>query len=138
MTFLPFSYTFAEIWFARYMKKTSIKILRYIPIVVALLMCVHCGLLVFGVDERFTQWFMVAYGFILVMAFSHALNFCSLHRHLIYYSFVVFVCIIYQRHFSGFGEYLFLARFVMFLVGIIIILVTVCRARKNCWNKSKL
>lgn len=118
-------------------KKFSIKVLRYIPIVVALLMCTHCGLLVFGVDERFTQWFMVAYGFVLVMAFSHALNFCSLHRHLIYYSFVVFCCIIYQRHFCGFGEYLFVARLTMFIVGLTLITITACRANKNCLSKSE-
>lgn len=116
-------------------KKFSIKVLRYIPIVVAMLMCAHCGLLVFGVDERFTQWFMVAYGFVLVMAFSHALNFCSLHRHLIYYSFVVFCCIIYQRHFDGFREYLFSARLAMFIIGVILIAITICRAKKNCWSK---
>ena len=117
-------------------KKISVTVLRYIPIVVALLMCTHCGLLVFGVDERFTQWFMVLYGFILVMAFSHALNFCSLHRHLIYYSFTVFCCIIYQRHFKGFGEYLYIARLTMFSIGIILIAtVILCQANKNCWNK---
>lgn len=118
-------------------KKFSIKVLRYIPIVVALLMCTHCGLSVFGVDERYTQWFMVAYGFVLVMAFSHALNFCSLHRHLIYYSFVVFVCIIYRRHYGGFGEYIYYIRLSMFVIGLILILITACRANKNCLSKSE-
>ena len=119
-------------------KKISVAVLRYIPIVVAILMCTHCGLSMFGVDERITQWFMVIYGFILVMAFSHALNFCSLHRHLIYYSFAVFCCIVVNRHFGGFGEYIYITRLTMFSIGLILICtVILCQAKTNCSNKSK-
>ena len=110
----------------------AIRSLRHIPILVAFMMMVHIILLLCGISTSVAEIFEVCAGFYMTYKFSVAFRFCALHRHMIYYSYLVTVCIWLQRSFHLFGHYLTLARIVMLASGIILFVhLIVSRLRAN-------
>lgn len=79
---------------------------KYMPILGAFILMLHCILLWCGVHVKFvgmavgtSLWNMIVLG-----CASYAFRFCSLHRHFIVYGFLVTLCINYQAA-VGFGEW---------------------------------
>ncbi|MBQ0073111.1 MAG: hypothetical protein KBT34_02830 [Prevotella sp.] len=99
----------------------TVKTLKFLPVVATLMSVVHVAFLLMGVNEVYTEIAVVCGGFYVVHRFSHTLHFCVLHKLLTYYSYAMMCCVWWQRHGFGFGEYLEIARGVMFFVGLILL-----------------
>lgn len=91
------------------------------PIVIALLMCIHCLTLLMG-----KNWTLVAllckHGvmfFILMMLLSYSYDYCLLHRLFCVYNFFVSMCIWWQNT-IGFGLILNATRWIAVIFGVIL------------------
>lgn len=80
----------------------TILFMKGIPFMNFLLMLVHVLLLNLGYDFHIFEVVEVCLGFYLIHLFSESLRFCLIHRLMIYYAYIVTLCIWYQRWF-GFG-----------------------------------
>lgn len=85
------------------------------------------------VDYIYAEVAIVSLGFIMFYKFSVALGFCSLHRTLIMYTYLIVCCIWWRRYFN-IGYLLDGVRIVLTVVGFILfvwILINYLYARKR-------
>jgi len=113
-------------------KKLSVVALKYAPMVASLVMCLHVGLLLVGIDTETADYTfsLPLFPWLVCMLWSKAFGFCTMHRHCITYVMAITYCIKYQEDY-GFGGMLTMARLIAFVLGIAII-VTFLLVSKRC------
>lgn len=94
-----------------------------------LIMTIHVGLLLFGIDEPISEW-LIGYsvgGFIMLFISSYVLRLCLQFRLCLYYVFIIGQLIKLQRSLEIFEDetILYTARWVAFVVGIGLTLITI-------------
>ena len=96
-------------------------IVKYLPVLSALVMEIHTVFLLFEVRVPVAEitFGTSVYGCILMLFTSHGFGFCWLHRQFIFYSWLMTMCIHYQRV-TGFGQYHTIAIWIMLIYGLIL------------------
>lgn len=110
-------------------RNVTVKTLKFLPVVAALMSVIHVAFLLLGINEVYTEIVVICGGFYVVHRFSHTLHFCVLHKLLIYYSYTMMCCVWWQRHGLGFGEYLHIARQIMLIIGVLFIFLAIIKRR---------
>lgn len=95
--------------------------IKYLPLVCTVLMTVHIGLLLFGVYEPITVSLTCLLMALLLVLLSVKFGFCILHKLMLLYMSVAFVCICLQN-LDMFGCMLKFARIIMFIAGVVLII----------------
>lgn len=123
---------------------------KYYPVVGSFLMWLYVGLLIFDnhlifehniTSDSFIGMACLLFlliNFVLIFV-SDILKFCWLHRSMFAYMGLVGSCISYE-YFIGFGRLLLLSRFVVFIVGLILLIYMIQHwkgFRRSCDIKSK-
>lgn len=87
----------------------------------------HVGLLLYGIDEPWTEWLLgiSVLGFITLLLASYVLKLCWKFRLALYYIFLVSGCVHFQRAFSLFNGILTESRVIVLIIGIIINLIII-------------
>lgn len=106
-----------------------------------LIMTIHVGLLILGINEPISEWlvgFSVG-GFTMLLISSYVLRLCLEFRICLYYEFIVGQLIKLQRSLEIFETEttLYQARWVTFVVGTILTLTIVYHEfieQKTCWK----
>lgn len=101
-------------------------LLRYTPFVLTLLMIVHTGLLLRGIDcSVLNHACLSPLPYALYMALSIKMKFCVFHRLALTYTFMLYLCITLQSHnaFEAVGINVQSARLVMLIVGVVLLTV---------------
>lgn len=116
--------------------KLGLIALKYIPVLMFMIMLIHTGFLVFGMNGPCADTIAgsAVIPSILILAISNMFKFCYLHKLLTLYSLSVDLCMNFQRY-IGFGIYLNFARYIMFIFGIIILCILIFKFNKyktNC------
>ena len=116
--------------------KLGLLAIKYIPIVMFLIMWIHTGLLIVGVNGPCAD--IIAGSAIipslLILAVSRLFRFCWLHKLFTMYSLSVDLCINYER-LIGFGLLLQPIRSLLFIIGtflFILLIVKFNKYRKKC------
>lgn len=102
--------------------RLSIFILKYIPVIGALFMFVHCLVLLFGYEIPLSESIigLPLIPCIVAIVWSKSFGFCSLHRYFITYVGIMTQCINMQADWSIFGNLLLYARLLMVVIGFIL------------------
>ena len=103
--------------------RSSIWMMKYVPFLAAVLLTAHCGFLLAGINLHIVEHIM---GFsvsatLMFLCLSYHFRFCPLHKFLIVYDALMQLCICLQEH-DVFGGGITIARWVMFIVGLIVCL----------------
>ena len=94
--------------------------LRIVIALAFILMLLHCGLLLLCITTYLAEVVTIVFGFYLVHRIAfHFYRFCVVTRLMLYYTWLMMICIWYER-FVGFEELLQYARLTMFLLGLCI------------------
>lgn len=101
--------------------KLSVLFLKYAPVIGALIMFLHVFLLITNSAMLIADWTfsLPIIPTIVAIIWSKTFGFCSIHRHFIGYICAVTYCIKFQSA-VGFGVYLLLSRWIMFIIGLIL------------------
>lgn len=115
-------------------KKAALLAIKYMPIIGALVMIVHSGFLLIGIDLNLadnvaTMQALPAFTLLLV---SHAFGFCWVHKAFTIYDLLVSLCIDYNRD-IGFTYALVEHRLFAFTTGII--LFTILFIHRRAYNR---
>lgn len=104
------------------LKKLS-TFMKYAVFAACVIMTAHVICLLCGHNFFFAEWIcgLSVMGFIMLYIASRILGYDFLFRAMLVYDFAVNQCIIFQRSFSIFGEYLTTARYIVAIWGIILI-----------------
>ena len=80
--------------------KLGILAIKYIPIIMFLIMWIHTGLLIFGINGPCADTIAgsAIIPSILIFSISHLFKFCYIHKLLTIYSLTVDLCINFQRY----------------------------------------
>lgn len=97
-------------------------LLKYSVVFGVLVMTIHIGVLLLGYNEPWSELLFgySLFGYATIMLASYVLKLCNLFRACATYNFIVQQCIILQRE-ELFGEYINVARLVMFSIGIVLL-----------------
>lgn len=117
--------------------KLSIVFLKYAPFIAGILMWVHVILKLRGVN-LFVAENLVGLPIIpciICCVWSYTFGFCLLHRIFIVYTSLVTYCINFHTDIFGFGDMVGLVRWLLFDIGLILIILFII---KQCKNKNKL
>ena len=111
--------------------KLGILAIKYIPIIMFLIMWIHIGLLIFGINGPCADTIAgsAIIPSILIFSMSHLFKFCYIHKLLTIYSLVVDLCINFQRY-VGFGYTLNTFRIIMFTLGTILFFLLLFKFKK--------
>lgn len=111
--------------------KIGILVIKYIPIIMFIIMWIHVGLLLIGVNGPFADTIAgsAIIPSILIFSMSTLFKFCYLHKALTIYSLAVDLCINYQRY-IGFGDMLHISRLIMFYIGIVLFILLLFKFNK--------
>ena len=111
--------------------KFGILTIKYIPIIMFLIMWIHTGLLILGIDGPCADTIAgsAIIPSILIFSMSHLFKFCYIHKLLTIYSLAVDLCINFQRY-VGFGYTLNIFRIIMFILGIILFFLLLFKFKK--------
>ena len=101
--------------------KLGILAIKYIPIIMFLIMWLHTGLLIFGINGPCTDTVAGSdiIPSILIFSMSNLFKFCYIHKLLTIYALAVDLCINFQR-LIGFGDLIEEFRILMFIIGTIL------------------
>lgn len=115
------------------------KMLKYSVVVGCVLLTIHVGLLIIGYDMKFAEWMfgLSVLGFITMLMASYCLRFCWLFRAFLIYDFVVAQCIEVQRCFHPFGDFLQLARLIVFAAGVFLLSYLLSHIKEYGRTESK-
>lgn len=102
-------------------EKVCVLLLKYIPIISAMVMLLHVGLLLCGIKVCFAQLTVLTLVTIMVIYWSYVLKFCLLHVCSSLYTILILWCC-YIQAYIGFGIYLPVARLTTFSLGIILLI----------------
>lgn len=108
-------------------------IVGIIPPIGAMVMLVHCTLLVFGFRCSLTEWIFDCslFGFAAWIIVSLAYGFCWVHRAFITYGVMISFCIDFQRT-VGFGSLREPMHLLMVALGVMLFAFFI---RKKAWNE---
>ena len=111
--------------------KLGMLAIKYIPIIMFLIMWLHTGLLIFGINGLCTDTIAgsAIIPSILIFSMSHLFKFCYIHKLLTIYSLAVDLCINFQRY-IGFGYTLNIFRIIMFILGTILFFLLLFKFKK--------
>ena len=100
--------------------------IKYIPFIMFLIMWIHTGLLLLGIDGPCANTIAGCSIFpsIIILVISDMLRFCWLHKTLTIYSLTIDLCINWQ-YYIGFGILLTPLRLISFSIGIIIFILLI-------------
>lgn len=116
--------------------KLGLLAIKYVPIVMFLIMWIHTGLLIVGVNGPCADTIAgsAIIPSLLILAISRLFRFCWLHKLFTMYSLSVDLCINYER-LIGFGMLLQPIRSLLFIIGtflFILLIVKFNKYRKKC------
>ena len=118
--------------------KLSIIFLKYAPFIAGILMWIHVILKICGVN-----WFVAEnlvglpiIPCIICCVWSYAFNFCLLHRIFILYTSLVTYCINFNADIFGFGDMLTVIRWLLFSIGLILIVLFIIKRCKHKCNEE--
>lgn len=113
--------------------KLSIIFLKYAPFIAGMLMWVHVILRICGVSLLVAENLvgLPIIPCIICCVWSYAFNFCLLHRIFIMYTSLVTYCINLNADIVGFGNMLGLVRWLLFGIGLILIILFIFKQYKN-------
>ena len=111
--------------------KLGMLAIKYIPIIMFLIMWIHTGLLIFGINRPCADVIAgsAIIPSILIFSMSHLFKFCYIHKLLTIYSLTVDLCINFQRY-VGFGYTLNIFRIIMFILGTILFFLLLFKFKK--------
>ena len=111
--------------------KLGILAIKYIPIIMFLIMWIHTGLLIFGINGPCADTIAgsAIIPSILIFSMSHLFKFCYIHKLLTVYSLAVDLCINFHR-LIGFGYTLNIFRIIMFILGTILFFLLLFKFKK--------
>ena len=118
--------------------KLGILTIKYIPVLMFLIMWLHTGLLIFGINGPCADTIAgsAIIPSILIFSMSHIFKFCYIHKLLTVYSLAVDLCINFQR-LIGFSYLVEEFRILMFIIGTILFFLLLFKFKKyryNCCN----
>ena len=116
--------------------KLGLLAIKYVPIVMFLIMWIHTGLLIVGVNGPCADTIAgsAIIPSLLILAISRLFRFCWLHKLFTMYSLSVDLCVNYER-LIGFGMLLQPIRSLLFIIGtflFILLIVKFNKYRKKC------
>ena len=105
--------------------------IKYIPIIMFLIMWLHTGLLIFGINGPCADTIAgsAIIPSILIFSMSHLFKFCYIHKLLTIYALAVDLCINFQR-LIGFGCLIEEFRILMFIIGTILFFLLLLKFKK--------
>lgn len=111
--------------------KLGILAIKYIPIIMFLIMWIHTGLLILGINGPCADTIAgsAIIPSILIFSMSHIFKFCYIHKALTIYSLAIDLCINFQRY-IGFGCTLNIFRTIMFIIGTILFFLLLVKFNK--------
>ena len=111
--------------------KLGILAIKYIPITMFLIMWIHTGLLILGINGPCADTIAgsAIIPSILIFSMSHIFKFCYIHKLLTVYSLAIDLCINFQRY-IGFGCTLNIVRTIMFIIGTILFFLLLVKFNK--------
>ena len=111
--------------------KLGILAIKYIPIIMFLIMWIHTGLLILGIDGPCADVIAgsAIIPSILIFSMSHIFKFCYIHKLLTIYALAVDLCINFQR-LIGFGYIVEEFRTLMFIIGTILFFLLLLKFKK--------
>lgn len=101
-------------------ERVCIILLKYVPIISAMMMLLHVILLLCGIKVCISQLTVLTLVTIMVIYWSYTLKFCIVHFCSSLYTILILWCC-YIQAFIGFGNYLFLARFITLILGLMLL-----------------
>ena len=111
--------------------KFGILTIKYIPIIMFLIMWIHTGLLIFGINGTCAHTIAgsAIIPSILIFSMSHLFKFCYIHKLLTIYALAVDLCINFQR-LIGFRYIVEELRILMFIIGTILFFLLLLKFKK--------
>ena len=111
--------------------KLGILAIKYIPIIMFLIMWIHTGLLILGINGPCADVIAgsAIIPSILIFSMSHIFKFCYIHKLLTIYALAVDLCINFQR-LIGFGYLVEELRILMFIIGTILFFLLLLKFKK--------
>ena len=111
--------------------KLGILAIKYIPIIMFLIMWIHTGLLILGINGPCADTIAgsAIIPSILIFSMSHIFKFCYIHKLLTVYSLAIDLCINFQRY-IGFGYIIEEIRIIMFIIGTILFFLLLFKFNK--------
>ena len=111
--------------------KLGILAIKYIPIIMFLIMWIHTGLLILGINGPYADTIAgsAIIPSILIFSMSHIFKFCYIHKLLTVYSLAIDLCINFQRY-IGFGGMAEEFRILMFIIGTILFFLLLFKFNK--------
>ena len=111
--------------------KLGILAIKYIPIIMFLIMWIHTGLLILGIDGPCADTIAgsAIIPSILIFSMSHIFKFCYIHKLLTIYALAVDLCINFHR-LIGFGHIVEELRTLIFIIGTILFFLLLLKFKK--------
>ena len=111
--------------------KLGILAIKYIPIIMFLIIWIHTGLLIIGINGPCADVIAgsAIIPSILIFSMSNLFKFCYIHKLLTIYALVVDLCINFQR-LIGFGYIVKELRILMFIIGTILFFLLLLKFKK--------
>ena len=111
--------------------KLGILAIKYIPIIMFLIMWIHTGLLILGINGPCADVIAgsAIIPSILIFSISNLFKFCYIHKLLTIYALAVDLCINFQR-LIGFGCLVEEFRTLMFIIGTILFFLLLLKFKK--------
>ncbi len=111
--------------------KASLYLCKYLPVVCAFAMLVHCVLLSLDVSGIWAENFVMLCFACMLFANDMAYGFCWVHRALGCYAVAVYWCCVFERH-IGFGWFLPYAHVIAIVAGFVLFYYLI---RQQCRKK---
>ena len=111
--------------------KLGILAIKYIPIIMFLIIWIHTGLLILGINGPCADTIAgsAIIPSILIFSMSNLFKFCYIHKLLTIYALVVNLCINFHR-LVGFGYLVEEFRILMFIIGTILFFLLLLKFKK--------
>ena len=111
--------------------KLGMLAIKYIPVIMFLIMWIHTGLLILGIDGPCADVIAgsAIIPSILIFSMSNLFKFCYIHKLLTMYALTVDLCINFQR-LIGFGYLVEEFRILMFIIGTILFFLLLFKFKK--------
>ena len=111
--------------------KLGILTIKYIPVLMFLIMWLHTGLLILGINGPCADVIAgsAIIPSILIFSMSNLFKFCYIHKLLTIYALAVDLCINFQR-LIGFGYLVEELRILMFIIGTILLFLLLLKFKK--------
>ena len=111
--------------------KLGMLAIKYIPVIMFLIMWIHTGLLILGINGPCADTIAgsAIIPSILIFSMSNLFKFCYIHKLLTIYALAVDLCINFQR-LIGFGSLVEEFRMLIFIIGTILFFLLLLKFKK--------